>query len=248
MSKLEEGKKLFEDQKFEEALPLFTAYLSEKDNHGDALFFRGLCYRKLGKFQESVNDLTLLITRLPEEADLYSERGVSYFHLKDYKTALIDMNKAVELQPENPYRYSSRAYIRAYLDVDGAVADYEKATILDPKDDIAYNNLGLLLEKRGKLKAAQQKFKKSDEIIGYDSKKRTEKENSVELDGISAEDKKNVDERLDKAKLKQENEDKQAINQTENSKESIGKVMLDVFRDKTIRKEYFNFLKSIFKK
>lgn len=255
MSKLEEGKKLFENQKFEEALPLFTAYLSENDNHGDALFFRGLCYRKLGKFQESVTDLTSLITRLPEEADLYSERGVSYFHLKDYKTALTDMNKAVELQPENSYRYSSRAYIRAYIDIDGAVADYEKATILDPKDDIAYNNLGLILEKRGKLKAAQQKFKKSDEIIGYDSEKRVEKENSVEFDGITTEDMQSVDDRLDKAKLKEESKDthetKKTIPQTENinnSKNTIGKVMLDVFRDKTTRKEYLSFLKGIFKK
>lgn len=247
MSKLEEGKKLFEDQKFEEALPLFTAYLSEKDNHGDALFFRGLCYRKLGKFQESVNDLTTLITRLPEEADLYSERGVSYFHLKDYKTALVDMNKAVELQPENPYRYSSRAYIRAYLDIDGAIADYEKATIIDPKDDISYNNLGLLLEKRGKLKAAQQKFKKSDAINGSGSKNR--KENSVEIEGVTTEDMQSVDDRIDKAKLKEETENTpQAINQKENPKESIGKVMLDVFRDKETRKEYFTFLKGIFKK
>lgn len=241
MSKLEEGKKLFEDKKFEEALPLFTAYLSKNDNHGDALFYRGLCYRKLGKFQESVNDLTILITRLPEEADLYSERGVSYFHLKDYKTALVDMNKAVELQPENPYRYSSRAYIRAYLDVDGAIADYEKATIIDPKDDIAYNNLGLLLEKRGKLKAAQQKFRRSDELSGANIN--TKNENSVEVDGVTTEDMQSVEDRIDRAK--------ETVNQAElktDSKDSLGKVMLDVFRDKETRKEYFSFLKGIFKK
>ncbi len=240
MSQLEEGKKLFEEKKFEEALLLFTSYLSENNNHGDALFFRGLCYRKVKKFQESINDLTTLIGRLPEEADLYSERGVSYYHLKDYKTALLDMDKAVELEPENPYRYSSRAYIKAYLDVDAAILDYEKATILDPKDDIAYNNLGMLLEKRGKLKAAQQKFKKSNELIGYDPDKRSEASTNIDVEGVSTEMMKNVDDRIDKAKLSAENE-------TE-SKPSIGKVMLDVFRDKETRKEYLSFLKNIFKR
>lgn len=240
MNQLEEGKKLFSEDKFEDALKLFTSFLAENKNHGDALFFRGLAYRKVGKFQDSVNDLTLLIKRLPEEADLYSERGVSYFHLKEYKTALLDMDRAVELQPKNPYRYSSRAYIKAYLDVDGAIADYEQATILDPKDDIAYNNLGLLLEKRGKLKAAQEKFRKSNEIIGYDPNKRQSNENSVEIEGVDSETMKSVDERIDKAKL--------SSNTDPEKENSIGKVMLDVFRDKETRKEYFNFIKGIFKK
>ena len=244
MNQLDKGKKLFNEDKFEEALTLFTSFLAENKNHGDALFFRGLTYRKIGKFQDSIDDLTLLIKRLPDEADLYSERGVSYYHLKEYKTALLDMDRAVELQPKNPYRYSSRAYIKAYIDVDGAIADYEQATILDPKDDIAYNNLGLLLEKRGKLKAAQEKFRKSNEIIGYDPTKRQAKENSVEIEGVDAETMKNVDSRIDKAKKTAETE---SISE-ENSKESIGKVMLDVFRDKETRKEYFNFIKGMFKK
>lgn len=244
MNDLEKGKKLFNEEKFQEALEVLTSFLASNKNHGDALFFRGLAYRKVGRFQDSINDLTLLIKRLPEEADLYSERGVSYFHLKEYKTALLDMDRAVELQPKNPYRYSSRAYIKAYLDVDGAIADYEKATILDPKDDIAYNNLGLLLEKRGKLKAAQEKFKKSNEIIGYDPNKRKSKENSVEVEGVDSETMKSVDDRIDKAKQSADNANKSEKNQ----QESIGKVMLDVFRDKETRKEYFNFIKSIFKK
>lgn len=214
MSKLEAGKELFEENKYEEALTLFTTYLSENNNHGDALFFRGLCYRKTGRFQESINDLTALIGRLPEEADLYSERGVSYFHLKDYKTALLDMDKAVELQPENPYRYSSRAYIKAYIDIDGAIADYEKTIELDPKDDIAYNNMGLLSENKGKYKQAKQSFIKSDELSGYNPNKTVE----------------NQDEHKN---LKNKN---------------IGVVMLDVFRNKATRKEYFNFIKDIFKR
>jgi Tfp pilus assembly protein PilF len=135
-----------------------------------------------------------------------------------------DMNKAVEIDPENPYRYSSRAYIRSRSDIDGAIADYEKAVEIDPKDEIAFNNLGLLQENAGRMKSAQKNYKKSNSIIGYDPDKR--KENTEDIDG------KNTD-----------------SNTTEvQTTDSLFKIMLSVFTSKKGRKEYFNYLKSLFKK
>lgn len=218
MSKLEQGKALLKEDKHKEAIVLLNEFLIEFPNHADALFFRGICHRKLGDFSNSVMDFTAVINKLPDEASIYSERGVSYYHQKNYKAALDDLNKAVELEPNKPYRYSSRAYIRAYTDVDGAIDDYEKAIELDPNDEIAYNNLGLLLENQGNMREAQKNFQKSNEIIGYNPEKRN--------------------------KVQEENHAK-----TENEeKSSIGKIMLDVFRDKNTRKEFLEFLKSGFKR
>lgn len=219
MSKLEEGKKLFEEQNYEAAITAFNEFLNEKGNHADALFFRALAFRKVGRFHESINDFTNMLTKLPDEASLYSERGVSYYHLKEYNKAVEDLDKAVSLEPNNPYRYSSRAYIRAYIDVEGAIADYEKTIELDPKDEIALNNLGLLLENKGNIKEAQKRFQQSNELIGYNPEKPQEKKEEPKINA------------------KEELEEKQ-----------MGKVMLDVFRDKQTRKEYFKFIKGIFKK
>ena len=218
MNKLEEGKTLLTNNEFEKALLLFDDFLTENNNHADALFFRGLCHRKLGRFDLSVIDFTAVIKKLPDEATIYSERGVSYYHQKEYRLALDDLNKAVALEPHKPYRYSSRAYIRAYLDIDGAIADYEKAIELDPQDEIAHNNLGLLLENKGNMRAAKKNFKRSNEIIGYDPEGR-------EMEGRSP--------KSDDGDPKTDNEPK-----------SIGKVMLDVFRNKETRKEFIEFLKS----
>jgi Flp pilus assembly protein TadD len=147
---------------------------------------------------------------------LLCDRGISHFHNKNVEAALKDMDKAVELDSDNPYRYSSRAFIRAEVDVNGAMEDYEKAIELDPKDEISLNNLGLLQENAGKMKAAKKNFKKSNEIISYDPKTRQEKNNNRPQD------------------LKLQN--------------SLGKVMLSVFKSKETRKEYFQFIKSVFKK
>ena len=214
MSKLEEAKSLFEKQDYEPAIVLLNEFLSTQKENADALYLRGICYRRTGNYKASIDDFTTMLIRLSDEPTLLSERGVSFYHNNEITASLKDMDKAVELEPENPYRYSSRAYIKAKVDVNAAIEDYKKAVELDPEDAIALNNLGLLEENAGKMKSAQKRFEKSNEIIGYDPNKRSLKKEII----------------------------------TPQKQDTLGKVMMDVFTNKTVRNEYFKFLKSFFKK
>lgn len=221
MTGLEKGKALFEKQEFNDAIIELTTFLKEQTNNADALYTRAMCYRKTDDFEKSIEDLTSILKRLPEEATLLCDRGISHFKNKNIEAALKDMNKAVELEPNNPFRYSSRAYIKTENDVKGAMEDYEKAIELDPKDEISLNNLGLLQENTGKMKAAKKSFEKSNKLIGYDPEKRKDAQE-------------NPAEKLDENIQEKPN--------------SLGKTMLNVFKSKETRKEYFQFLKSMFKK
>jgi Flp pilus assembly protein TadD len=174
MNGLEKGKTLFKNQEFKKAIEELNTFLSEQANNADALYTRAICYRKIDEFEKSIEDLSSILLRLPNEPSLLCERGISYFQNKNIEAAMKDMDKAVELDSNNPYRYSSRAYIKANIDIDGAMADYEKAIKLDPKDEISLNNLGLLQENAGKMKAAKKSYQKSNELIGYDPEKRQE--------------------------------------------------------------------------
>jgi tetratricopeptide (TPR) repeat protein len=216
MIALDKSKKLFEKQQYEAALDEVNQFLQEHKDHADGLYVRAMCFRKLDEFEKSVTDLSAIIKRLPNEASLFCERGISHFHNKNIEAALKDMNQAVALDSDNPFRYSSRAYIRAKTDIDGAIQDYEKAIELDPKDEISLNNLGLLQENSGKMRAAKKTFKKSNDLIGYDPEKRG------------------------KTVKSEESNPEQSL--------SMGKVMLSVFTSKNVRREYFNYWKSIFKK
>ena len=220
MTGLEKGKALFEKQEFEKAIDELNNFLSTNENNADALYTRAMCYRKTEAFDKSVEDLTAILRRLPNEPTLLCDRGITHFHNKNFEAALKDMDKAVEIDPNNPYRYSSRAFIRAEIDINGAMEDYEKAIELDPKDDISLNNLGLLQENAGNMKAAKKNYKKSDKIIGYNPEKRK---------GI------------------QDNKTKKE-NVQDTQKETFGKVILSIFSSKSTRNEYFKFLKSLFKK
>lgn len=218
MDTLEQGKKHFENDNFSEALASFTQYLTEHINHADALFFRAICHRKLGDYKSSIIDFTAVLKKLPEEATIYSERGVSYFHNKQIDLSLKDMDKAVELEPQKAYRYSSRAFIKAYKDVEGAIADYKKAIEIDPKDEISFNNLGLLEENSGRYKEAQEHYKKSNEIIGYDPEARQQKDEQEE------------------------------ITPTPNEQPTFGSVFASVFTSNAARKDFWDFVKKIFGK
>lgn len=220
MNGLEKGKALFEKEEYYDSIIELSDFLKANTDNADALYTRAMCYRKTVDYEKSVADLTTILTRLPNEPTLLCDRGISHFHNKNVEAALKDMDQAIELDPNNPYRYSSRAFIRAEVDVKGAMEDYEKAIELDPKDEISLNNLGLLLENAGKMKAAKKNYDKSNELIDYDPKKRQEKTNETQ-------------------ELK---------NQKKPSQDSLGKVMMSVFKSKETRKEYFNFLKAVFRK
>lgn len=221
MQKLEEGKQLYNNQKFEEAIDVLTAFLNEYPNHADGFFYRGICYRKLDRFNESITDFNAILTKLPDEPTLLCERAISLFKNQQIELALDDLNKAVELDSNNPYRYTSRAFIRAYIDIDGAIEDYQRAIELDPEDEIAYNNLGLLQEQKGNFREAKKSFNESNKIIGYDPEKRQEKQDDKTLDSLTKD---------------------------ENTYYSPLELIKGIFTSKEVRKEYFRFLGNFFKK
>jgi tetratricopeptide (TPR) repeat protein len=228
MTGLEKGKLLFEKKEFDKAIEELTFFLVEHNNNADALYTRAICFRKTNQFEKSITDFTSMLKRLPNEPTLLCDRGISHFHNKDIPSAMKDMDKAVELDPTNPYRYSSRAYIRTRSDVKGAISDYQKAVELDPKDEISYNNLGLLYENSGKMKTAKKNYSKGNDIIGYHPDKKQEE--------------------LNKEEPKPENTAHINNLEVQENQDSLGKTMLTVFTSKKIRQEYFQFLKTIFKK
>jgi tetratricopeptide (TPR) repeat protein len=140
-------------EKYTEALELLKPQLNTSSEELSIRSTMAHCFYRLGQFEESVEQLTKALPLAPAQGQLFSERGIAYFMMGNRPASLQDFNKAQELEPENPYRYSSRAYVKdAFGDTKGAIAEY--------------NNLGLLLEKVGYQKEAQQHFAKADELEG----------------------------------------------------------------------------------
>lgn len=123
------------------------------------------------KYDKALSAFNEALKKAPNHPDILSHRGVCYLHLNQKKNCLDDLNLSLQLQPDYSYRYASLAYAKDYFgDIDGAIAAYEKAIELDPEDAIAFNNLGLLQEKKGYQQKAQRQFEKADKLAKIERK------------------------------------------------------------------------------
>ncbi|MGB0166686.1 MAG: tetratricopeptide repeat protein [Luteibaculum sp.] len=118
-----------------------------------------------GNLDKAIELFNIALEQVPNHPDILSDRGTSYLLLEKFHLALMDFNQSAQLEPNRAYRYASRAFAKDRMgDVDGAIADYEKAIALDPNDAIAHNNLGVLLESRGQRKQAESLYSLADKL------------------------------------------------------------------------------------
>ena len=97
------------------------------------------------------------------DPDFLNDRAVALFHNDRTHDSLVLLDKAINLQPQYGYRYAARGWMKQALrDIQGAIADYEKAIELDPDDAITLNNLGLLEEQIGRMESAKERFRAAD--------------------------------------------------------------------------------------
>ncbi len=174
----------------------------------------------------------------PDNPDIISERAVVIFHLGDMDRSLKELDKCVELEPKNPYRYASRAYIKANMKMlDEAIDDYEICVELDPNDPIAYNNLGLLLETKGRMTAAKRNFSKAEELESLLKDRGVGLSENEDVEEVEIES-----EVIDNSEVEITPENKE-ITDDENS----WKIAKDVFTKKSVFKEYWSFVMNGFK-
>lgn len=254
MSKrLQAGKDLLEKGQFEQAIKELSIQISSEKEDIQAIYLRGIAYRKLGDLNASLKDFDRAISINPQQADLLCDRAIVYHFMQKGDAAIADMNRAVEMEPENPFRYSSRAYIREMLkDTKGAIADYNKAIELDPEDEISLNNLGLLQEKVGRMKEAQKSFKKSDSILKQKGRYVENKE-TLDLKKDELKINRTADGKISFESQKKEKAVKEEEVQVKTVGRKIGfseylKTLKKVFSSKEELGSFFEFVRTFFKK
>jgi hypothetical protein len=148
---------------------LLCLTMSESLSPPDDLRQRALVSMKSQQWREALAcwerwwlDMTVV-----QDPDAMHDRAVCHFHCGEGDLALKWLDLAVEIQPDYSYRYASRGWMKQALqDDEGARLDYEQALVLDPEDAITLNNLGLLEERMGYKKQAQERFRVSNELKG----------------------------------------------------------------------------------
>ncbi len=229
----DEATNLCQNKKFKEAIPLFSKAIELDASNLKFRYDRAKAYFKLGELSTSILDFNFLIETEPTNGFFLSERAVAFHLNKQNDLALVDLNKAAEIEPNKPFRYSSRAYIKERMgDLKGAIEDYERCISLDPDDAIAHNNKGLVEEKLGYAEKSKASFAKADELDPNYDQEKIEKS------------------RLEREQLSQTTKVKSITPDEATEKLSVKTYLKSVkalASDKSERKQFFKFIKKIFK-
>ncbi|MFT6246564.1 MAG: Flp pilus assembly protein TadD [Salibacteraceae bacterium] len=192
---------------------------------------------KEGHIDEAIELYTKALNEAPDDYNIISDRGVAYLHKNDKLRCFGDFNRAIQLQPNYSYRYASRAYAKKHFgDIEGAVADYEKAVELDPEDAVAQNNLGMLLEEMGYKKQSEKRFARADKL--------SEQENGLlnVMEGLEASEKA-VEAPIQETPI----EDLSPSDKDSDKTKTSSKEFKKVFTSKNQFKEFIRFIRNGFK-
>lgn len=161
----EQGKKCYQEKKFDEAIEQFSEAIKSKPDSDSALArcynARGVVYFYLGDFKKVIKDCTKALELDKSNANYFNCRGNAHFSLGKFDKAAEDFTKAIELSPEASHgRYFNNrgsAY-RRLKNFKEAIDDYTKAIHVDPKNGNYYNNRGNTYFDMGEFQAAIDDF------------------------------------------------------------------------------------------
>ncbi len=171
--------KLHNQNKYDEALPLYQKTLELSPCDLTALHNRGALFHTVGRYDEALADFaqvnrTLLLRSNNVEA-LYN-RAISFQLLGFLEDALDDLNRANELSPDRPDIVYSRARVHSTLaNHNEAIADYERTVELCSEDNPspkARRLLAFSLQHLGRFEEAMQSFSALIELDPWDEEYR----------------------------------------------------------------------------
>ncbi|MBR2518496.1 MAG: tetratricopeptide repeat protein [Selenomonadaceae bacterium] len=170
--KVEEGTRLAYQQKFDEAIKLYTEAIELKSDNAAAYNWRGNIRNAVAmnkiyaeknvsvgeKFRkEAIDDLNRAIQLKPDYSEAYGNRGFVYYMAKDYPAAIADYNRAIELDPTNAqnYIYRSTYWTQITKDNNRALTDLNKAIELKPSAHTYRNRAGFYRTQKNFLSAIE---------------------------------------------------------------------------------------------
>ncbi len=144
----------------EEAIASCEKALQTDDNWGDATpaiawHNRGIVLKKLNKPQEAIDAYDWAIKINPNYSPAWADRCSLLTEIQRYEEALVSCDKAIQaanwgnISPAIAWRQQGLIF-RKLGKFDQAIAAYDRALALNPKDAKTWTEQGILLEKLGK--------------------------------------------------------------------------------------------------
>ncbi len=165
---LNNGNKLLDNGKYEEAINCFNEVLKIDPKYIDALNKKGKALGKLGKHKEAFQCFDEVIKIDPKSSYAWYGKGVSLNFLNKSEEALKCYDRAIKIEPTYSNAWNNKGVIlRELKKYEEAIQCFDEVIKIDPKFINAWFNKGISLGKLEKYEEAIQCF---DKVIKIDLK------------------------------------------------------------------------------
>src|ERR1700676_1663663 len=105
MEWFEEGNRLSDLKRYEEALAAYEQAIRLDPNDATAYYFKSAALIKLKRYEEALIAVEQAIRLDPQDTYAYTNKGAALIELKRYEEALIALEQAIRLDPNNSFAY-----------------------------------------------------------------------------------------------------------------------------------------------
>lgn len=164
-----EGKRCAINQKWQEAIDIYTKAIKQAPTYAYAFISRGIAYASIGELDRAVSNFSDALKVDPKYTEVYNNRGVVLEYMGRYNRAVEDLTKAIECDPTFAQLYYNRGLAYSYKGRhDMAIPDFDMAIELKPNYSRAYLGKAIACEKSGRKEEAVDAYKKA---LEYDRSK-----------------------------------------------------------------------------
>jgi superkiller protein 3 len=147
------------------AVDVFSRALEADPKAEHALVNKALALRRLGEHREALACLREAVEINPHEAANWNLLGLTYSALDMHSKALEAYDRGLEVAPNHTFLLNNKG--KALVDtgnLEGAVECFTAATASDPRDEKAQLNLGISLDRLGRLDEAEVALERAREL------------------------------------------------------------------------------------
>lgn len=168
-NKFEEGKSLYSEGRYEEAIACYDRALELESTREEVWFRKGMALCSLGKCEEAIICYDKAIEINPEFVEAWNEKGLILHNEEKYTDAINCYDKAIELDPYYAGIYNNKAHSLEMLGrYDEALKVYDKALEIDPLYTGTLQGKGLTYFSMGEYEKALECYGKALEIDSND--------------------------------------------------------------------------------
>ena len=151
---MNEGIRLLKRGQYERALQQLLSAQVDAPDYPELSYYLGLCYTHLGRHDEALLYLEQVVTSELSFTHVYQSRmvlGYIYAVTGRFRLAEFEFRKLLDDGFDSARTHAALGYVlHAQKDLDGAIAELERAVELDPENGNALNSLGFILADTGR--------------------------------------------------------------------------------------------------